>query len=99
METLDLTGLTENDGWKALKARYEAQADGFGRWLTKSLMRGDEVDQRMIDYMRGAIEVAAAIFAAPDQATESLEKTAKRLYAKQLQEEVAAELAQSPYIE
>ena len=98
-ESIQLHGLQEHPGWLALREHFENGKEGFGKELTASLMRGDPVDQRDIDYMRGCQEMAEVIFRYPKVALSNLERTARRLMEKEFEEEVALHAMESPYID
>lgn len=98
-ETIDLHGLLDHPGWKALQAHFENGKEGFGKELTSRIMRGDEVSQREIDYMRGAREMAEALFKYPTMALASLERTAEQLLRKEFEDEMERDSLASPYIE
>lgn len=98
-EALDLHGLLEHEGWKALKKHHEIGTEGFGKGLAARQLAGEEVSQREIDYYRGAREMAEAIFKYPEIALANLERTAERLLTKKFEEQVAEHFAASPYTE
>ncbi len=98
-EAIHMSNLIESDGWKALREHYEKGTEGFERQLAKRLISGEEVSQREIDYYRGAIDVARAIFAHPEKALNDLEVTAKYEFAQRLQQEVSEEALASPYLD
>lgn len=98
-ETLQLHDLQDHPGWKALYEHFRNGKEGYGRELAQSMMRGEPVDQRSVDYMRGAKEMAEAIFAYPKIALDNLERTARALLAGEFEREVAQQAVASPYID
>lgn len=97
-EVIDLHGLLKHPGWLALKAHFENGKQGFGTELIRRQMRGEEVSQREIDYMRGCSEMAETIFKYPTQAVSQLERTAQQLMRREFEHEMAQQSVESPYI-
>jgi hypothetical protein len=98
-EAIDLHGLLDHPGWKALKKHFENGKVGFGEELISRQMRGEEVSQREIDYMRGAKEMAETIFKYPTMALSRLERTAQSLMRKEFEHEMEQQSVASPYID
>ncbi len=96
---LSLHGLLDHPGWIALKARFDQGKEGYGKNLTSRLLFGEEVSQREIDYHRGCKEMAEAIFAEPEKALASLERTTEQLLARTWQQEQAQDDLESAYIQ
>lgn len=99
-ETLNLYGLTESEGWSALKAHFERGTDGFAKSLAQRQLGGEQVNQREIDYLRGFLDAAKAIFTFPDQALAHLETSARRGWAAHVSKEIASAIEnESLYIQ
>lgn len=98
-ETIDLGGLKESQGWVALEEHFKRGSESYERSLTKRLLAGEDVSQREIDYYRGALDIAKAIFKYPEVALDNLERTARRAWAARVEQEVSDLFVDaSPYI-
>lgn len=89
-ETVDLYGLTEHQGWEALKRHFGNGSESFHKSLAHRLLGGEQVNQREIDYLRGCMDIAQAIFTYPERALADLEASARRGWAAHLAEEAAS---------
>lgn len=97
-ESLDLHGLQEHPGWAVLKEHQERTRGSYMKNITAQLIAGKTLDQREIDYLRGAFDVAEKILQYPEVALANLERVAARLYRTHLDEEVERLSEDSPYL-
>ena len=75
----NLAALKDTDGWKTLVEVFEAYRQSYYSTLTRSLMRGNEVNQRKLDYNRGLFDGVDKLLSQPDTAQSVLEKATKSL--------------------
>lgn len=98
-EAVELHGLLKHPGWIALEQHFRRGNDNAMQNVTSRQLRGEEVSLREIDFLRGCIETAEAIFKHPTLALKSLETTAQLLMRKEFESEVERLGVASPYIE
>jgi len=98
-ESINLHGLLDHPGWIALKEHHERGKQQYMNSLAKRLLIGQKVSEEEIAYYRGCHDIAGELFRYPEQALASLERTAQKLWAAHIEEEVTTALAEeSPYI-
>ncbi len=94
-----LEPLHEDVAWQHLRQKVEASKESFLIRIAERQMRGEEVSQREIDFLRGYYHGALDLLMAPERAEQNLEREAKRAYRKALAEanEAQAKEEESPY--
>lgn len=79
-----LAEMIETEGWKLLNSWFNEYRAAYYQQLTRSLMRGRDIDQRKLDFNRGVFDGLDQLFEKPTQAKRQLDKIIERL--KQLDE-------------
>ena len=75
----ELAKLKDTPAWEGLRKEFEERKQAFLAKQARDLMAGGPIDakplnQREIDYQRGFLRGAAAVFSAPDNAVSELER-------------------------
>lgn len=76
-----LAELAKTDGWKTLIEIFGAAREQYYATLSRSLMRGKEIEQRKLDYNRGKFDGVQELLQQPARARDHLERALRRLEA------------------
>lgn len=74
-----LRDLTSTPGWKVLEEIFEAQKAKYYADLSRSLMRGADIEQRKLDFNRGLFEGMEQLLKSPEDAEKVFERAMSRL--------------------
>jgi hypothetical protein len=67
-----LAAIKQHPAWPVLRQRWDELRDRKALVIGRSLMGGDEIDQRKVDYDRGFWNGVKAVLDAPESAEQTL---------------------------